>query len=309
MINFKIPLLPPSVNHMLWTQRDLQILKEFYPQNGATATAKSLGRSRRSVISQASLRGIKQDRTSVFFKDWQSRAAKSKLGKKRPGQSLVMKSLWEDGKLKPPTQRVRDQTGLRMKRYLKENGHPKGMLGKTHSPEMRMEAAERGRRMWADPTSKVNSKAYRQGMSERSSLHMQARIKKGLPNVYSRCKWGRRSDLGNIFFRSSWEANYARYLNWMKGRGEIHAWEYESDTFWFEAIRRGVRSYTPDFKVWDKPDSSPYYQEVKGWMDGKSKTKLARMKKYFPAVRVDLIDKNVYVQIKKSLARVVPGWE
>jgi len=62
-------------------------------------------------------------------------------------------------------------------------------------------------------------------------------------------KAGKRADLGNRFFRSKWEANYARYLEWMKNRGEITDWDYECDTFEFGRIKRGGRFYTPDFKV------------------------------------------------------------
>ena len=84
---------------------------------------------------------------------------------------------------------------------------------------------------------------------------------------------GKRKDLESDYFRSKWEANYARYLNQM----EIN-WEYESKTFWFEDIRSGTTSYTPDFYL---PDSGRWF-EVKGQWDSKSKTKLRRFKKYHP---------------------------
>ena len=63
-----------------------------------------------------------------------------------------------------------------------------------------------------------------------------------------------------------------------KDQGEILKWEYEPETFWFEKIKRGVRTYTPDFKVTEK-DGSIIFHEVKGYMDARSKTKLKRMKK------------------------------
>ena len=52
---------------------------------------------------------------------------------------------------------------------------------------------------------------------------------------------GRRDDLDGLFVRSSWEANYARYLNWLVKLGEIKGWEYEADTFAFDKIKRGTR--------------------------------------------------------------------
>lgn len=126
--------------------------------------------------------------------------------------------------------------------------------------------------------------------------------------MYSRAKAGTREDLG-FYVRSAWEANYARYLNWLVEKGEIHRYEYEPDTFWFEQIKRGTRSYTPDFKVWPKTNSPEFeYHEVKGWMDQKSKTKLKRMGKYYPEVKIVLVDQAVYKAIAKWKS-LIPNWE
>lgn len=132
------------------------------------------------------------------------------------------------------------------------------------------------------------------------------------PNMrrgYSRGKMGRRADLGNQHFRSSWEANYARYLNWLQVKGDILRWEFEPDTFWFEKIKRGVRSYLPDFKVWPVDGGSPYYVEVKGYMDAKSVTKLKRMKKYYPMVKIELFDATRYKVLDRRMKNTLPGWE
>lgn len=128
-------------------------------------------------------------------------------------------------------------------------------------------------------------------------------------NPYTNVRSGRRADLGDRFFRSAWEANFARYLNFLQENGDIHHWDYEPDTFWFEAIKRGTRSYMPDFKVWDSEESEPYYYEVKGWMDAKSKTKLKRMAKYYPEIKIILFGKKEYTSLRKTLAAVIPNWE
>lgn len=99
-----------------------------------------------------------------------------------------------------------------------------------------------------------------------------------------------------IFFRSGWEVNYARYLEWLRQNKKIVSWEFEPDTFWFEKIKRGVRSYLPDFKV-TNPDGTIEYHEVKGFLDSKSKTKLKRMAKYYPSVKLILIEKDSYKDI------------
>jgi hypothetical protein len=97
-------------------------------------------------------------------------------------------------------------------------------------------------------------------------------------------------------------------LNFLQAKGLIQKWEYESETFWFEKIRRGVRSYTPDFKVW-KTEEVTYRVEVKGWMDAKSKTKLKRMAKYHPGVEIRVVGQKEYTSIVRQLGSIIPNWE
>ena len=124
----------------------------------------------------------------------------------------------------------------------------------------------------------------------------------------SSSRGGTRKDLG-IYVRSSWEANYCRYLNFLKDKNIIYAWAFEPDIFYFEGIRSGCVSYTPDFKIWDSQESFPYYVEVKGYMDAKSKTKLKRMQKYYPNIRVDLVRSKEYNEIKKKVSALIAFWE
>lgn len=105
---------------------------------------------------------------------------------------------------------------------------------------------------------------------------------------------GKRVDLDGQYFRSQSEANLARLF-----RHYGIPWEYEPKTFDFP-VKRGTRSYTPDFRVdltlWKDPEKSKqawpivlenlepekYWVEVKGWMDPKSQTRLSRFIKYYP---------------------------
>jgi len=125
---------------------------------------------------------------------------------------------------------------------------------------------------------------------------------------YRSVRSGKADDLGDTYFRSSWERNWARYLNFLVRHGEISGWEYEPYTFWFENIKRGVRSYTPDFRVWEN-NGEYHWEEVKGWMDPKSKTKLKRMKKYYPDEKVIVVDSKRYKTIEKQLGNLIPNWE
>ena len=141
-----------------------------------------------------------------------------------------------------------------------------------------------------------------------------ARLTTGFPRRrkapgYSSCKSGRRDDLGGLFVRSSWEANYARYLNLLMKMGVVEHWDYEPETFWFYEIKRGVRSYKPDFRVRYKGDERLVFVEVKGWVDAKSKTKMKRMKKYYPEVKIELVGAREYRALKAKWASAITNWE
>jgi hypothetical protein len=132
---------------------------------------------------------------------------------------------------------------------------------------------------------------------------------KKMRSGYTRSRGGKRADLGGIYFRSAWEANYARYLNLLIQDGQIKSWEYEPHTFVFEAIKRGTRAYTPDFKVIVKGGAHEWH-EVKGWMDERSQTRLKRMAKYFPDEKIIIIGPDWFRKANKSaLPGVVHGWE
>jgi len=110
------------------------------------------------------------------------------------------------------------------------------------------------------------------------------------------------------FFRSRWEANYARYLEFLKINNHIKDWLHEPETFWFEKIKRGTRSYLPDFKVLNL-DGSHEWREVKGWMDNRSKTKLKRFAKYYPKEKMTVIDKKWFSSNSSKMRIICPHWE
>ena len=184
--------------------------------------------------------------------------------------------------------------------------HPKGMKGKKHTEATKFAISMSSRSRWHTMSSSMQSDITKRSLKTRM-VNMKG---KAPPNRNASWKAGWREVGGKRFYaRSAWEANYARILQLKKDGGEIYDWEHEPDVFWFEAIKRGVRSYKPDFKVWESADSDPYYVEVKGWMDAASKTKLKRMKKYHPGVRLELVDSKAYKRIAKTASKTVPGWE
>lgn len=194
------------------------------------------------------------------------------------------------------------------RRFLESHPHPRGFAGRKHSAASRAVMGQKSRAGFARRT--PDQEADRHAKRNATNL---ARYGTGAPGVlsgvkaFSRAKSGRRADLDNCYFRSMWEANYARYLNWLQSRGEIRSWRYEPKTFVFHGVTRGVLTYTPDFEV-TEADGRTGYHEVKGWMDAKSKAKLRRMAQFYPDERVLLITQAEYEAIKKW-ASMIPGWE
>lgn len=129
---------------------------------------------------------------------------------------------------------------------------------------------------------------------------------------------GKRKDLGK-FFRSSWEANLARYL-----RSLNVGYEYEPKVFTFEGVKHGTVSYCPDFRTVDGQ-----WIECKGFLDGKSKTQIRRFKKQYPeefkklmavvgspstAAAKFFVSMGVpifahYNQLNKACKDTIPNWE
>lgn len=109
---------------------------------------------------------------------------------------------------------------------------------------------------------------------------------------------------GDFFFRSKWEANYALYLDFLVKNNDIKSWDYEIETFIFHEIQFGTRSYTPDFKIVNN-DGSVEFHEIKGYMTSRSKTQLKRMAKYYPDVKLILVDKKPYQEIITKLKGII----
>jgi hypothetical protein len=88
-------------------------------------------------------------------------------------------------------------------------------------------------------------------------------------------------------FKSKQEYKWAQYLEVLRGLGAIEKWEYEFKTFWFNGIKRGVVSYTPDFWVWE--DGVQVLHEVKVHLTQKDVTKYKRLAKYYPDEKLILV--------------------
>lgn len=127
----------------------------------------------------------------------------------------------------------------------------------------------------------------------------------GIKDIAYKQFWAKVGDSKPIYFRSSWEYYYSLFLEKLKKEGKIIKWEHEPQAFWFENIKRGVRSYLPDYRV-THLDGKIEYVECKGYMDDKSRTKLRRMAKYYPEIKMRLVDKEWFMKNLKTLKALEP---
>lgn len=280
----------------------------------------------------AAQNGLRIKQGTDFWKGFQKRAADGKRGKKYPIHSEHTKKLWRLGILKPHPRGRRNPFWKRVLRVCKQctqqyettpsthlvfcsvncrkigektqwkdRPHPRGMLGKTHTDEVKKAVSARfaGRRVPSEQTEKaMRTKLLRYGFIVPPGNRHKTTWRSGWREIGG----------AKYFFRSKWEANYARYLHFLEQRKDIQKWEYEPETFWFENIKRGIRSYLPDFRVTTKNGNIEYH-EVKGWMDSRSKTQLNRMRIYHPSIKLIVIDSSQYKSISKYGKVFSQEWE
>lgn len=194
----------------------------------------------------------------------------------------------------------KNKAKVRMVEWHESHDHPRGMLGKKHSQQAcdQMSASRMGRRVKPETVDKIMRTRFQRYGTLATNTRMTASWK---------CGW---REIGGvrIYARSRWEANYGRYLEWLRANGSIAKWEHEPETFWFEKIKRGCRSYLPDFRITEN-DGSVVYHEVKGWFDARSKTKIKRMAKYHPKVVLRIIDASWFKANGRKLSQLIHGWE
>ena len=128
----------------------------------------------------------------------------------------------------------------------------------------------------------------------RMSVSASKRVRNKRETFYTSARGGRREDLGGMYFRSCWEANFARILNYA-GR----SWQYESESFIF----LDGSTYTPDFLC------EGVYYELKGRMTKACEKKLSFMKLEYPHVRLELIDYAKYADLRVRYKNLLPHWE
>lgn len=201
-----------------------------------------------------------------------------------------------------PCEGKRIEMGKRIKKFFKENGHPRGMLHKKHTAKLCEDMRKKSKSRWENMTEEERHQAVVKLLNGKI-------LKRGkLPHNKKHGSW--KSDWRTIggkktYYRSRWEANYARYLEFLREAGKIANWLHEPTTFLFV---KEQSSYLPDFLV-TLTNGEIEYHEVKGWMDDRSFTKISLMRKYHPDKKLVLIRRKEYEDIERIYSAKISGWE
>jgi len=104
-----------------------------------------------------------------------------------------------------------------------------------------------------------------------------------------------RKDL-NQYFRSSWEANFARIMNFVGIK-----WEYEKERFVFnDSTSMLIDFFLSDVNV---------YVEVKGFLDPTSLDRLEKLSVEYAGEDIKIVDGEAYGQLEKTFSSLIPNWE
>ena len=190
----------------------------------------------------------------------------------------------------------------RVSEWYKTHEHPRGMLGKKHTAKLCEDMRKKSKSRWENMTEEERHQAVMKSLNGRI-------LKRGKlsPNK-KHGSW--KSDWRTIggkktYYRSRWEANYARYLEFLRESGKIANWLHEPTTFLFV---KEQSSYLPDFLV-TLTNGEIEYHEVKGWMDDRSSNKISLMRKYHPEKKLVLVRRKEYEDIERIYSDKISGWE
>lgn len=286
-----------------WTPEVIAAFTENYPTKGVAWCVANLGLSVGQVRSRASRLKLRSRGVSEAWHANNAAHSKRLTGRKRPDQSEVMRLMHAQGKF-PFTDERKRAIGVRAKKRIAEQGHPRGALGMHHSEETKRVLSEKSRAVAAGMSDEQIAGKVRKMVETKMA---RGNLVNPRPSASWKAGWREVGDKRN-YFRSRWEANYARYLEWLRLAGEIADWLHEPDVFWFDGIKRGCVSYLPDFKVTERCGTVVYH-EVKGWMDDRSKTKIRRMAKYHPGVTLIVVGAKQYREIERKVSALIDGWE
>lgn len=282
-----------------WTQPMVDFLSENYPLKGKIWCADAMGLKEHQIRTKASSLKLSSRGTSEAWHNERKKHSERMIGRKRPEQAIVMKKAIHEKGLHIQNSEV---ISKHRKEWHQNNPHPKGMLGKKHTAETKEIISATSKQTWKNYSEdQIKDKIEKQIRSQHKNKSFAKRQK-------ATWKCGERQ-VGDkkYFFRSSWEANYARYLELKKGSGEIIDWRFEEKRFFGTEEWRGT-CYLPDFEIVHN-DGKVELHEIKGWMDERSIKKIQMMQDCYPDANLVIIGAKELKDIKCSYHTVINDWE
>ena len=198
--------------------------------------------------------------------------------------ATTLKQQYASGQRKPAVEAML-AVGWSSERIAKQKATSRERIGTDHWSQ----TAAGKQRISKIHTGKTISLKQRKAVSDAAKKRLQSE------NQFSRCKKGKRPDLGGTFFRSSWEANYARILNHQGVR-----WQYEPETFQVGESE----TYTPDFKLEDGT-----LVEIKGWWTESGKRKVNLFQSKYPTMKLEIVTRKEYTALSKTYRNLITNWE
>lgn len=182
--------------------------------------------------------------------------------------------------------------------------HPRGMKGLQHSDMTKAIISEKSIK-----SQKEITESGRRGEISKKILNTRFNSGTYSPERQKTTWKSGWRQIGDVlkYFRSRWEANYARYLQHLKEQNLIIDWKHEPKLFWFK-VKGKETSYLPDFKV-ILLSNEVQYREVKGWMDERSITKIQGFIANNPLIRLSVIQADWFKGNSKQMAQLIKDWE
>jgi len=182
-----------------------------------------------------------------------------------------------------------EEQNKKLSETLKEK-YKNGWNEKVNTPRLRAKNSRRMKKMWSSGKMQQMTK---QTCLKKYGVEHWMQTDEAIHKVKNSGSFYR-DDLGRAF-RSSWEANYARILNY-----ENIKWEFEPRFF---ELSNGER-YLPDFLIEGKK-----FIEIKGFWYGNSREKVEMFKIEYSEFEFEIIDGSEYNKLESKYKHLIKEWE
>ena len=193
----------------------------------------------------------------------------------------------------PLSEKLKRNLSIKASERLKKNGHPKGFKGHKHTPDSKIKMSILSKRNWQNPKFKLRSE---DATLRRSDTMFKNRINGKIQPHSNRKECNETINHKEFNFKSSWEFGFALVLEKLRINGSILSWDYEPTRFIFDDVKVGIRSYLPDFAVFNKRGETIFF-EVKGWKMNVGMKRIEMFKERFPNIKLHIIDEYEYKKV------------